>query len=139
MARANVLYIEDEPVNALLMEAIFGTLPENGPTLTVKSTGSDGLREAARLIPDLILLDMNLSDLDGLTILRKLRDDARTASIPVIAVSADALPEQIRKARDAACQDYWTKPLDPERDQGRAAAALPRNATGHACTRGLIS
>ena len=92
MARGNVLYIEDEPVNALLMEAIFGTLPEGGPTLTVRATGTDGLREAARLIPDLILLDMNLSDLDGLAIMRMLGDDPRTASIPVIVVSADALP-----------------------------------------------
>ena len=110
---ATVLYIEDEPVNALLMQEFFKTLPAaTGPRLVVASTGRDGLREAALLRPDLILLDMNLPDLDGLEVLRRLRADSRTAHIPVIAVSADALPEQVRRARDAGFDDYWTKPIE---------------------------
>lgn len=109
---ATVLYIEDEPVNAMLMEAFFKSLPDAAARLVVASTAKEGLRVAFLLRPDLVLLDMNLPDLDGLGVLRRLRADARTARTPVIAVSADALPEQIRSARDAGCDDYWTKPID---------------------------
>ena len=109
---ATVLYIEDAPVNALLMQEFFKTLPATAPHLVVAATGREGLREAALLRPDLILLDMNLPDFDGLGVLRRLRADSRTAHIPVIAVSADALPEQVRRARDAGFDDYWTKPIE---------------------------
>lgn len=109
---AIVLYIEDEPVNAILMEAFFKSLPDTAARLVVAPTAKDGLREACLLRPDLVLLDMNLPDLDGVGVLRRLRADPRTAHIPVIAVSADALPEQIRTARDAGCDDYWIKPID---------------------------
>ena len=108
---ATVLYIEDEPVNALLMQEFFKTLPGQTPRLLIASSGAQGLREAARVRPDLILLDMNLPDFDGLGVLRRLRADPRTAPIPVIAVSADALPEQVHKAREAGFADYWTKPI----------------------------
>ena len=108
---AAVLYIEDEPVNALLMQGIFQT--STAPAhLIVALTGQDGLRQAVLLRPDLLLLDMNLPDMDGLEVLRCLKADLRTARIPVIAVSADAMPEQVRKALDAGFEAYWTKPLD---------------------------
>ena len=112
---ATVLYIEDEPVNAILMEAFFESLPDTAARLVIAPTAREGLREAFLLRPDLVLLDMNLPDLDGLGVLRRLRADPRTAHIPVIAVSADALPEQIRTARDAGCDDYWIKPIDFKR------------------------
>lgn len=112
MSPVSVLYIEDEPVNALLMQALFDTLPDERTRLLLASNGADGLMEAISAQPQLILLDMNLPDMDGLSVLRALRSDPETAHIPVIAVSADALPEQILRAREAGCQDYWTKPLN---------------------------
>ena len=62
---------------------------------------------------------MNLPDLDGLSSLESFQGDVRTAHIPVIAVSADAMPEQILRAREAGCQDYWTKPLNPHQTQAK--------------------
>ena len=121
LAPATVLYIEDEPVNALLMQAVFGSLPGAALRLLVARDGAEGLREAGRQRPSLILLDMNLPDIDGLSVLRALRSDAATAQIPVIAVSADALPEQIRAALDAGIEAYWTKPLNLKQVQAELA------------------
>lgn len=114
---AAVLYIEDEVVNALLMQGLFQSSAA-AAHLIVATTGRDGLREAVRLRPDLILLDMNLPDMTGLEVLRCLKADARTAGISVIAVSADAMPEQVSKALDAGCEAYWTKPIDMKEVRG---------------------
>ena len=62
--------------------------------------------------PDLILLDMQLPDIDGHEVLRRLRAHPPTAHIPVIALSANAMPEDIERALQAGMSDYWTKPLD---------------------------
>ncbi len=127
--QAHVLYIEDEPVNALLMQAFFNAMPGGGARLLVAVNGADGVADAARVQPQLILLDMNLPDMDGLSVLHALRSSPRTARIPVIAVSADALPDQILKARQAGCQDYWTKPISMKRVQAellRVFSAVPQ-------------
>ena len=126
---STVLYIEDEPVNTLLMQAIFDSLPVAGPRLVVAVNGADGLAEAAKLRPDLILLDMNLPDIDGLSVLAALSAGALTAHIPVIAVSADAMPAQIVKARQAGCQDYWTKPIDVKQVQARLLGRFQADAS----------
>ena len=119
-----VLYIEDDPVNALLMQRIFQSF--SAPHLIVSLTGRDGLLQAVLLRPALILLDMNLTDMDGLSILRCLQADVRTARIPVIAVSADAMPEQVLKALDAGCEAYWTKPLDIRGVRANLAARMAK-------------
>ena len=62
--------------------------------------------------PDLMLLDMQLPDIDGLEVLQRLRAGPETAAIPVIALSANAMPEDIERALRAGVSDYWTKPLD---------------------------
>jgi len=59
-----------------------------------------------------VLLDMQLPDIDGHEVLRQLRADPATAGIRVVALSANAMPADIRRALDAGCADYWTKPLD---------------------------
>ncbi len=105
-----VLYIEDEPLNVLLMEEVFRTQP--GWTLHVAHDGASGVELALQVQPDLVLIDMNLPDMNGMEVLRRLRADAATAGLLCVALSADAMSEQIAAARAAGFDDYWTKPID---------------------------
>ena len=117
----SVLYIEDNPVNVLVLEhmmAHFGQIH-----LHHAATAAEGLQQALSRPLDLILLDMNLPDGHGLDVLRSLRADARTARVPVVALSADALPVSIDAARAAGFDDYLTKPIDMARLE-RLMAAL---------------
>jgi signal transduction histidine kinase/ActR/RegA family two-component response regulator len=109
-ARARLLYIEDNAVNVMLVTELVATLP--GLSLDSEATGQAGVERALAERPDLILIDMQLPDFDGLEVLRRLRADARTASIACVALSANAMPEDIARARAAGFADYWTKPID---------------------------
>jgi len=105
-----LLYIEDNPVNVMIVQE----LAERRPGLVFHSApdGGSGLRKAAEIAPSLILLDMQLPDLHGLEVMAQLRKDPRTLRIPCIALSANAMPEDIRHALQSGFADYWTKPLD---------------------------
>lgn len=105
-----VLYIEDEPLNVILMQEVFKARP--AWTLHVARDGEEGVAAALQTRPDLALIDMNLPDFNGLEVLRRLRAHAATEGLRCVALSADALPEQIAAARAAGFHDYWTKPID---------------------------
>jgi PAS domain S-box-containing protein len=122
--RRKVLYIEDEPLNVVLMQELFAT--HTPWALHVAPDGEQGLAMAHALRPDLLLVDMNLPDMDGLQVLQRLRGDERTASLPCVALSADAMSEQIEAARAAGFDDYWTKPIDVGRIMGMLAEALDK-------------
>ena len=107
---ASILYIEDEPVNALLVVEALRGMP-HWKVMTA-SDGEQGLELARTLRPDLLLIDINLPGLSGSEVVRALRRRPSTRDLPCIALSADALPEQIAAAREAGFDDYWTKPLD---------------------------
>jgi hypothetical protein len=104
-----LLYIEDNPVNVTLVEAIVAGLP--GLRLVSAGDGAAGVARALAERPDLVLVDMQLPDIDGLEVLRRLRADPGTADTPCIALSANAMPEDIVRARQAGFDDYWTKPI----------------------------
>jgi CheY-like chemotaxis protein len=104
-----VLYIEDEPLNVLLMTEMFRG--HEGWSLQIEPDGASGLRAAREDAPELLLIDMNLPDMNGLQIVAQLRADPHTARLPCIALSADAMPEQARAAKQAGFDDYWTKPI----------------------------
>ncbi len=105
-----LLYIEDNPVNALIVREL---VAQRGQlTLDEADDGASGISSARRHRPDLILVDLQLPDIDGLEVLRRLRADPSTAAIPCIALSANAMPEDIQLALGAGFADYWTKPLD---------------------------
>ncbi len=107
---ARVLYIEDNAVNMLIVRELLAQRP--GIEFHGAADGTEGLALARSLEPALVLIDMQLPDMDGLEVLRRLRGDPATAALPCVALSANAMPEDVQKARDAGFDDYWTKPID---------------------------
>jgi PAS domain S-box-containing protein len=107
---ARLLYIEDNPVNLLIVQEVMAQRPDLH--LHTACDGLSGVSQARSHRPDLILVDMQLPDIDGHEVLRRLRADEATAGIPCISVSANAMPEDIERALKAGFDDYWTKPLD---------------------------
>lgn len=105
-----VLHIEDNPANVSLVERVLAQRPELAVVPAMQ--GRTGLEIARRERPAVILLDLNLPDLDGAEILKELRADPKTASIPVIVVSADAMPRQMQHLLSAGATAYLTKPID---------------------------
>ncbi len=104
------LYIEDNPVNLLLMEAMLSRVP--GLRLLSAALPSIGLSMVAAAPPDLILLDIQLPEIDGYEVLRRLRAEPSSRHIPVIAVSANAMRGDVEKGLAAGFVRYLTKPLD---------------------------
>ena len=104
-----VLYVEDNPVNALLVEQLLARWP--GVRTVVAADGAEGLARAAELLPDVLLLDMQLPDMGGLEVLRFLREAGRTRDLVVVALSASALPQEVEAARKAGAADFWSKPI----------------------------
>ena len=105
-----VLYIEDNPANLRLMQDIFEEL--EGFELLSARDGLKGLEAAQTLSPELILLDINLPGLNGYQLLTLLRSDPKTAHIPVVGLSANAMSRDIQAALAAGFDQYLTKPLD---------------------------
>jgi signal transduction histidine kinase/ActR/RegA family two-component response regulator len=111
--RRTVLYIEDNPVNVLLMEAILEREP--GWRLIHSPLPEPGLETAEAQKPDLILLDIQLPGIDGYEVLRRLRETESTQAIPVIAISASAMHGEVERGLAAGFGDYLTKPIDVPR------------------------
>jgi PAS domain S-box-containing protein len=124
--RHDVLYVEDNEVNQLLMAGMLGHRPAIG--LRIASHGEEGLAMAAARPPDLVLLDIQLPDIDGFEVLRRLRDLPGLRHTPVIAVSANAMPSDLDEARRAGFADYLTKPLAMKSLLAAVDAHLARRA-----------
>ncbi len=108
-----VLHIEDNPSNLLLVESI---LKHRSHLRLVSSrTGEEGVQIARSLQPDVVLLDLDLPDIHGLSVLENLRQNPGTQNIPVVIVSADATRSQITRLKESGALDYLTKPLDVAR------------------------
>jgi CheY-like chemotaxis protein len=106
----DVLYIEDDIVNFTLVERIL----EFRPALKLMHArcGEAGVELAQAHRPKLILLDLNLPDIHGSEVLRRLQDEPTTAKVPVVVLSADATPSQIERLLTAGARNYLTKPFD---------------------------
>jgi CheY-like chemotaxis protein len=106
----DVLYIEDDPVNFMLVERIL----EFRPALKLMHArcGEIGVELAQVHHPRLILLDLNLPDIHGSEVLRRLQSEPATATVPVVVLSADATPSQIERLLTAGARNYLTKPFD---------------------------
>jgi PAS domain S-box-containing protein len=108
-APRTLLYVEDNPANMALVEQLI----ERRPDMSLLSAGDGALGiEMARMqLPDVILMDINLPGMSGIQALKILREDPVTAHIPVLAISANAMPHDIRKGLDAGFLCYLTKPI----------------------------
>lgn len=108
-----VLCVEDNAVNLALVAELLALRPQ--VRLRTAVDGTSGLALARAEPPDVVLLDIHLPDLDGREVLRALRADPALAGCTVIALSANAMPEDIRGALELGFDDYWTKPIDFKR------------------------
>lgn len=96
------------------------------PNLTMLSAhnGELGLELAREHEPDVIILDINLPGMDGFTALEHLMRSENTRHIPVIALSANAMPSDIKKGREAGFRNYLIKPIDPDEIQAAVEEVL---------------
>jgi signal transduction histidine kinase/CheY-like chemotaxis protein len=104
-----LLYVEDNPANLMLVEDLIARRPDI--RLLSARDGSRGIEIARASRPDVILMDINLPGISGITALRILAEDPATAHIPVIALSANAIPRDIEKGLEAGFFRYLTKPI----------------------------
>ena len=110
-----ILYVEDNAHNRTLMAELLK--PFTNLQYTTAESGEDGITLATDTLPDLILMDIDLPGIDGFETLTLLKQNDRTRHIPVIGISANALPRDVRKGQKADFIDYLTKPLDVRRTQ----------------------
>jgi PAS domain S-box-containing protein len=108
--QCKVLYVEDNPTNIRLLQQIFVRYPQL--ELDIAEEAFLGIYKARSQRPDLIILDINLPGMDGYEVLAVLKNDSATSSIPVIGLSANAMPYDIERGRKAGFFYYLTKPVD---------------------------
>ena len=105
----HALIVEDDADSAETMAALISA---QGFTVAIARTMRDARRQIVLQLPDLVLLDLQLPDIDGLDVLGRLRADESLHGMPIVVLSATAMPADIAQARARGATDYWTKPLD---------------------------
>ena len=107
-----ILYVEDNEDNIYMLTR---RLKKKGFDIIVAGDGQEGIDKAIEESPDLILMDLSLPTMDGWTANAKIKEIEAVKDIPVIALSAHAMPEHRDRALKAGCSDYDTKPVDIKR------------------------
>ena len=107
-----ILYVEDNPDNVYMLSR---RLKKKGFELIIAGDGQEGIDKAIEESPDLILMDLSLPTLDGWTATAEIKKIDKVKDIPIIALSAHAMPEHRDRAIKAGCSDYDTKPVDIKR------------------------
>ncbi|MFZ5520222.1 MAG: PAS domain S-box protein [Pseudomonadota bacterium] len=118
--RMRVLYVEDNRINALLFEQAFGVLP--GIELRIAEDGQQALDLAGQWTPDVLVLDAHLPGMSGFEALVALRAVPGLQQTPAYMCSADAMPEDVARAKAAGFAGYWTKPIDIQQVLGELGA-----------------
>jgi two-component system phosphate regulon response regulator PhoB len=123
MSAPTILVVEDEPdIRALVVHH----LRREGFACRTAATGAEALREVRASLPDLVLLDVMLPEVDGLEVCRRLRADARTAAVPVIMLTARADEVDRVVGLELGADDYVAKPFSPKELVARVRAVLRR-------------
>jgi CheY-like chemotaxis protein len=108
-----IVYVEDNEDNAFLLQTRLEL--EGDFEVLVAVDGNDGLEMVGNERPDVVLMDLNLPDISGWEVTRRLKADPATAAIPVIALTAHAMSGDREKALAAGCDEFDTKPIDFDR------------------------
>ena len=106
---ARILIVEDNEMNRDMLSR---RLERRGFEVSIAEDGQAGIELTKSLMPDLVLMDMSLPVIDGWEATRALRADPATAAVPIIALTAHAMPGDEEKALEAGCNDYDTKPIE---------------------------
>ena len=120
----SVLMVEDNEMNRDMLSR---RLIRRGFDVSLAVDGAEALEQVTATNPDIILMDMSLPVMDGWEVTRRLKADASTAGIPVIALTAHAMAGDRQKALDAGCDDFDTKPIDFKRLLTKIDALVPAN------------
>ena len=108
-AALNALVVDDTPINVKLVTAL---LKANGFAVTIATTGEDALEVVKRAAFRLVLLDLRLPGIDGLTVARTLRADPVHQQLVIVAVTASAMKTDVAAALDAGCDAFVSKPIN---------------------------
>lgn len=117
-----ILYIEDNPLNMRLVRKILNSF---GYEMLEAIDGMSGLRIAQEKMPDLILADINLPDIDGLEVTARLKKNPDLARIPIIALTANAMHGDRERCIAAGCDGYVAKPVARQELKNTLAHFLP--------------
>ena len=117
-----ILLVEDNEINR---DMLTRRLQRHGYSLCSAADGATGVEMAASEMPDLILMDVALGEMDGWEATQLIRANAATAAIPIIALTAHALASDRKKSVEVGCSDFDTKPVDMVRLLGKIKALLP--------------
>ena len=109
MANELVLIVEDNETNRKLLRDV---LQFKGYRTIETETGEDGVTLAMQHKPDLILMDYQLPGIDGIEAFHRIRNSSDTAHIPIVAVTASAMPEEAKKMKEAGFDGFLTKPIN---------------------------
>ena len=112
MPAATILYIEDDFQNRVLVRRI---LEACGYAVVEAESGREGLKKAAEIIPDLVLMDINLPEMDGYEATARLKKIEALDKVPIIAMTANVMKGDREKTLDAGCDGYIQKPIDVDR------------------------
>ena len=107
-----VLLVEDNPHNRKIFSGMLG---HAGFTVVEAEDGHKALAAVATALPDVILMDLSIPGVDGWEVTRRLKADARTKSVPIIALTAHAMRGDEERARAAGCDHYLAKPISPKK------------------------
>ena len=120
---SKILLVEDNEMNRDMLSR---RLARKGYEIVLATDGQSGVEMTKIQVPDLVLMDMSLPVLDGWEATRRLKADALTQHIPVIALTAHAMSSDRDKAIEAGCDDYDTKPVELSRLLGKIETLLGR-------------
>lgn len=121
-----LLLVEDNEMNRDMLSR---RLTRRGYEVLVATDGEQGVSEALRHLPDLIIMDMSLPVIDGWESTRRIKQQMETKAIPVLALTAHAMAGERERALAAGCDDYDTKPVEFDRLLGKIENLLPGSPT----------